>query len=339
MTTYKQLVADHEEYVEGQRARAAAVYGTPEWEADRANYVGASDVPMLVGESPYGGRTDLYLLKRGELHIETTHAMQRGHIYEDATVQEFGLLFPDFRFERAETRAHPAGDFLRATPDRIIVTPSGERLICEVKQVTPHLKDRYGDSGTDDAPGYNLVQVQTQCEVFDLDAAFLLVNFGYELRHYYIRRDREIGAHIVEAARGFMECVRAGVPPQPLPGVDTYEAITRRFAGPSEQTLDADEETAAMIAEFASVKAAKKAAEEREEELKCVLATRIGTAYGIDAGHHGRVLWPESKGKTSLDTDALIRELKVPDDVLQKFTRIGAPYRTMRYYPPKKGAK
>ena len=170
----------------------------------------------------------------------------------------------------------------------------------------------------------------------DLDAAFLLVNFGYELRHFYVRRDRDIGAFLVDAARDFMACVRDGVPPEPTPGVDTYEAITRRFAGPSEQTLDADESTAALIAEFAEVKAAKEAAKEREETLKATLATRIGSAYGIDAGTAGRVLWPESKGKTSFDTDGLIRDLKVPDDVLQKYTRIGAPYRTMRYYPAKK---
>jgi predicted phage-related endonuclease len=310
-------------------------YGSDAWVADRRNYVGASDTPYLVQESPYGGPLDLWQQKRGLVTVETTHAMQRGHIYEDATVQEFGLLFPGFRFERAETRAHPAGDFLRATPDRIITTPSGERLICEVKQVTPHLKDRYGESGSDAAPGYNLVQVQTQCEVFDLDAAFLLVNFGYELRHYYIRRDREIGAFILGVSREFMESVRLGIPPA-ITSADTYEAITRRFAGPSEQTLEADDETAGLIAEFATVKAEKKAAEEREDELKSLLASRIGTAYGIDAGAAGRVLWPESEGKTSKDFDGLVRELNVPPDVVQKYLRVGPSYRTMRYYPPKK---
>ncbi|MFY7948105.1 MAG: YqaJ viral recombinase family protein [Gemmatimonas sp.] len=309
-------------------------YGSAEWQADRRNYVGASDVPMLVGESPYGGPLDLWQQKIGLVTVETTHAMQRGHIYEDATVQEFGLLFPGFRFERAETRAHPAGDFLRATPDRIITTPSGERLICEVKQVTPHLKDRYGESGTDDAPGYNLVQVQTQCEVFDLDAAFLLVNFGYELRHYFVRRDREIGQYIVEASHDFMQRVRAGIPPE-VTSADTYEAITLRFAGPTKETIAADEETAALVEEFAAVKAAKEAAKEREDEMRSLLAARIGRAYGIDAGAAGRVLWPESKGKTSFDTDGLIRDLKIPADVLQKYTRLGAPYRTMRHYPAK----
>jgi predicted phage-related endonuclease len=311
-------------------------YGSAAWVADRRNYVGASDTPYLAHESPYGGPLDLWQQKMGLVTVESTHAMQRGHIYEDATVQEFGLLFPDFRFERAETRAHASGDFLRATPDRIIVLPNGERLICEVKQVTPHLMDRYGESGTDDAPGYNLVQVQTQCEVWGLDAAYLLVNFGFELRWYYIRRDRDIGAYLVDVAREFMASVKAGVPPE-ITEHDTYEAITRRFLGPSKVELPADEDTASLIEEFADVKAAKKAAEEREEELKTVLATKIGTAYGIDAGKAGRVLWPQSEGKTSKDFDGLVRELKVPVDVVQKFTRVGNPYRTMRYYPPKKG--
>lgn len=316
----------------------ALEYGSAAWIADRANYVGASDVPMVVGESPYGGPLDLWQQKRGLVTVESTHAMLRGHIYEDATVQEFGLLFPGFRFERAETKAHPLGDFLRATPDRIIITETGERLIGEVKQVTPHLMDRYGESGTDDAPGYNLVQVQTQLEVWDMEAAILIVNFGFELRHFYVRRDREIGEFIVHTAHEFMEMVELGTPPE-VSKHDTYEAITRRFAGPSEQTLEADESTLALIEEFADVKAAKKAAEEREEELKSVLATRIGTAYGIDGGKAGRVIWPESAGKVSKDFDGLVRDLKVPEDVVQKYRRVGAPYRTMRYYPPKKGKR
>jgi hypothetical protein len=171
--------------------------------------------------------------------------------------------------------------------------------------------------------------------VWDLRAAYLVVNFGYELRWFFIERDREIGAAIKEAARDFMAHVRDGVPPE-VTTFDTYEAITRRFAGPDESVIEADEEALTLIEEFRDVKAAKKAAEEREEQLKALLAVRIGSAYGIDAGIAGRVLWPEQAGKVTKDFDGLVRELKVPDDVVQKFTRAGAPFRTMRHYPPKK---
>jgi putative phage-type endonuclease len=318
----------------------AMEYGSAEWQQDRANYIGASDTPHVIEVSPYGGRTDLYLQKRGELVVEPTHAMQRGHIYEDATVQEFGLLFPELRFVTAPTLRHRESDLFRATPDRIIVLPSGEKAIAEVKQVTPHLMGRYGESGSDDAPLYNVAQVQSLLEVTQLNKAYLIVNFGFEIRWYLFTRDAELGRYLFEESVGFMrDHVIPGIPPEPSPEHDSYEAITRRFLGASKVELDADEETAGLILEFASVKATKKAAEDREDELKAVLATRIGTAYGIDAGKAGRVLWPQSEGKISKDFDGLVRELKVPADVVQKFTRVGNPYRTMRYYPPKKGAK
>lgn len=311
-------------------------YGSPEWQADRANYVGASEVPLLLDVSEYGGKLDLYQIKRGERVVEQTPAMLRGHIYEPAICADFLLNFPDYRAEPRGTVAHPAGDFLRATIDRLLITPHGHGVL-EAKNVTPRFLDKYGESGSDQAPLDKVAQVQTQLEVLDLPFGYIAVNFGFELRWYFIERDREVGQAIVEAAHAFMhDHVLPGVPPEPTVGVDTYEAITRRFAAPTEEVLDADEETLVLIEEFADVKAAKKAAEDREETLKAMLAARIGTAYGIDAGTAGRVIWPESPGKISKDFDGLVRALKVPEDVVQKFTRVGAPYRTMRYYPPKK---
>lgn len=316
----------------------ALEYGSVEWEADRSNYVGASDVPMLIGESEYGGPLDLYQLKRGEVTIEPTPAMLRGHIYEPAICADFLLNFPEFVAEKRGTVAHPKGDFLRASIDRLLITPQG-RGVLEAKNVTPRFMAQYGESGSDNAPLDKVAQVQAQLEVCDLPWGYIAVNFGFELRWYFIERDREIGQFIVETAHEFMQRVKAGIPPEPLPAVDSYEAITRRFLGASEQTLEADEETAELIRQFRDVKATIKELEDSEKALKATLATKIGTAYGIDAGADGRILWPESKGKTSFDTEALIRDLKVPDDVLQRYTRVGAPYRTMRYYPPKKGKK
>jgi predicted phage-related endonuclease len=314
-------------------------YGSEAWQQDRANYIGASDAPMMLEVSEYGGRLDLYQIKRGEKVIEQTPAMARGHIYEPAICQDFLLNFPEFTAESRGTVIHPAGDFLRATVDRVITGPHGVGIL-EAKNVTPRFMAQYGDSGSDNAPLDKIAQVQTQMEVLDLPFAYIAVNFGFELRWYFIERDREVGGAIVEQAFEFMrDHVIPGIPPEPSPEHDSYEAITRRFLGAGKETIPADESTLTLIEEFADVKAAKEAAKEREEELRSLLATRIGTAYGIDAGQSGRVLWPESKGKTSVDYAALVRELSVPEDVLQKFTRVGNAYRTMRYYPPKKGAK
>lgn len=316
----------------------ALEYGSEAWVEDRRNYVGASDAPMMMGESEYGGPLDLYQLKRGEVTVEPTPAMLRGHIYEPAICADFLLNFPEFVAEKRDTTPHPKGDFLRASIDRLLITPHG-RGVLEAKNVTPRFMAQYGETGSDNAPPDKLVQVQAQLEVHDLPWGYIAVNFGFELRWYFIERDREIGEYIVHTAHEFMQRVKAGIPPEPLPAVDTYEAITRRFIKANEDTIEADAETAALVEEFAVVKAAKKAAEEREEELKSVLAAKIGAAYGVEAGKAGRVIWPVMPGKVSKDFDGLVRELNVPADVVQKFTRVGAPFRTMRHYAPKKAKR
>lgn len=321
-----------------EMAPPAPAYGSAAWVSERASYVGASDVPMLLGVSDYGGPLDLYQLKTGERVVDTTLAMSRGHIYEDAICAEFGLQFPHWRQERAPTVPHPRTTLLRATPDRLLIGDGGERYGLEAKLVSPRFIDQYGETGTDDLPLDKIAQAQTQMEVCDLPAVFVAVNFGFELRWYRVERDQEIGRHIVDEAQRFMrEHVAARVAPAPTLGRDTLDAITRRYRARTEDTVPADETVAALVLEFAEVKAQKRAADAREAELKAALAVAIGEHYGVDAGPHGRVVWPESAGKPSLDVDGLLRELRVPADVLQKFTRAGAPFRTMRYYPPKKG--
>ena len=314
------------------------VYGSPEWEADRRNYIGASETPMVCGESPYGGPLTLVRRKLGLDVVEETHAMRRGSIYEAAICTEFGVLHPEVRLELAETRAHPSAEWLRATPDRI-VRLHGEVGALEAKLVHPSQRDRYGESGSDDLPADKLIQVQTQMMVFGLAFAYVVVNFGFETREYYVRADRDIQAMVFDMSHDlWYHHVLTGELPAPDVATDTYEAIQRTLNQRADTMIAADEHLAELIAEFGAVKAAKKAAEVREDALKAQLGVAIGHAYGIDAGAGGRVVWPESEGKSSFDHVGLIKALNVPEEVVQQFTRVGQPYRSMRYYPAKRTA-
>lgn len=317
----------------------ALEYGTAAWQADRANYLGASDMPMACGVSEYGGPLDLVRRKLGLDVVEQTHTMLRGHLYEAAILAEYQALHPEVTLQKVGTVAHERGDWYRATLDAIETTRFGRGNV-EAKLVTPYLIDQYGESGSADVPYDKQVQCQSQMDVCKLEYTKLVVNFGYETRVYFIERDREMADGIFDIGHNLWHNhIVPKVLPDPDPNADTMEAIVRTFRKQNERMLTADESQAALVAEFGAVKAAKKAAEEREEELKAIIATLIGSNYGIDTPSSGNVKWPESEGRSSIDVDGLIRELKVPEEVLQKFTRIGSPYRTMRYYPPKKGAK
>lgn len=320
-------------------ATATPAYGSPEWQADRRNYLGASDMPMACGVSEYGGPLDLVRRKLGLDEVEQTHTMLRGHLYESAILAEFGVLHPEIALQPAYTRSHPHADWLRATPDSIATDQFGP-MIVEAKLVTPYLMHQYGESGSDKVPDDKLVQVQTQMMVWGFTRAVIIVNFGYETRVYYIPADEQTQAMIFEVGENLWHnFIAKGVLPEPSVGVDSYDSIQRTLRAKTEKLRVADAESEKLIEEFAALKARAKADEEREKELKALLAVAIGEDYGLETPNAGRVIWPESKGRTSVDTDGLIRHLNVPEDVIQSFTRIGAPYRTMRYYPPKKGKK
>ena len=58
---------------------------TPEWLEYRKGHVGASDVPIIMGLSPWRTRYQLLLEKKGKLPGQKENAsMRRGHEMEEA---------------------------------------------------------------------------------------------------------------------------------------------------------------------------------------------------------------------------------------------------------------
>lgn len=314
--------------------RPQPAYGSPEWQADRRNYLGASDMPKVVGASAYGGPLDVYFEKRGLLTIEETPAMRRGHIYEPAIAQEYAERFPDVSLESAPTIAHPQFPWLRATPDRIVSSHIG-RYLLEIKTVTPYLMHKYGPDGSDELPDDKIVQVQTQMAVTGLPLAHVAVAFGWETRVFVIERDLDTQQMLIEQAHDFWHNYHlANIEPPPRIGVDSESVIKRKYASHGDTVITADDAQTAIIAALAQAKADIDAAEARETVAKQQLMLIIGNNKAIDSTA-GRVNWTETKGRESIDTKGLIAHLRVPEEVLQSFTRIGAPFRTMRYYEPK----
>lgn len=315
----------------------SAAYGSAEWLQERAQYIGASEMPMVCGESPYGGPLTLVRRKLGLDVVEQTHAMRRGHIYEPAILAEFAELHPEYTLGYAGTTPHPNGDWLRATPDSL-ARRGADTVVIEAKMVHPSQRDKYGETGSDDLPYDKQIQTQVQMDVFGCSLAIVVVNFGFETREYYIEANTETQGLLFDAGHDLWHNhVVPKVLPEPDLASDTYEAISRSLRQRGKSLVEASEPLATLVREFGDVKSALKTLGEREDELKKELALAVSADYGIDAGSNGRVLWPESAGRSSLDTEGLLRELNVPDDVVQRYTRVGHPYRTMRYYPPKKG--
>ena len=57
--------------------------GTPEWEEFRRDKIGASDIPIICGKSPYKTPVQLWKEKMGEKQVYVTDAMKRGKALEE----------------------------------------------------------------------------------------------------------------------------------------------------------------------------------------------------------------------------------------------------------------
>lgn len=316
----------------------APAYGSPAWQAERRNYVGASDLPRICKVSPYGGPLDVYFEKLGLVTVAETPQMRRGHIYEPAIAQEYAERFADVRLESVPTVAHPKYDWMRASLDRLVHASFG-RYILEIKLVSHYLIDRYGEDGSDQLPDDKIVQVQGQMLVTGLSLAHVAVSFGSELRVYVIEADIAVQQMILEAAHAFwFDHVKKGVEPAPHLGVDSLDIIKKKYKKHNGLVIVADDAQTALIAKYAQARETSDAAEDALEALKAQLMLTIGDNYAIDSTA-GKVIWPEVKGRESKDFDGLVRDLKVPADVLQRYVSRGPSYRALKYYEPKKGRK
>lgn len=312
----------------------APEYGSPAWVADRRHYIGASDVPQILGLSPFGSAYDVWLSKRGISTSDETAAMRWGHLHEPNIAMEYQRAHPDVTLEQVGTLPHPEYPWLRATVDRLVHRPDGIVHPLEIKSTSEYLGRMWGEVGTDDIPDHVLVQAQVQLMVLGLSWGHVAVLVGHSdcRLPYLVEADRELQQMIVDACHDFWHTnVDGGVEPE-ISGPNTERHLKRKHQTHTDVVRDVDGGDAMVLAEYFATKAQREALEAIEQGHRAQLMKLIGDDYGIRSAA-GKVIWYGVKGRTSVDTKGLLAHLKVPDDVLQSYTKLGAPSRTFRGYP------
>lgn len=312
-------------------AIAAPEYGTEAWEADRANYIGASDVSAILGVSPFGSAYDVWASKKLGIKPEPSEAMMMGHLLEPVAASLYSRRFPDITLETRGTVAHPHAPWLRATIDRMATGPHGQFPL-EIKSTSQYMAERWGDEGSDHVPDSVLVQVQTQLLVLDMPVAHVAVLIGGNTFRapYVIEADREVQEMIFEQCEEFHTRFLAGDEEPPIAGPNAELHIKRKYATHSDLMLEAPAAVDTLIQELAQAKRDLDDAETREKAAKLQLMEFIGSSKGV-VSRYGRVTWSETRGRESVDAKGLIAHLNVPADVVQSFTKVGAPFRTFRF--------
>lgn len=258
-----------------------------QWLAERTRDVTSTEVAALYGLSPYLTHFELWHQKRDGF-IEERRAGQRIHwgnrlqdaiaagVAEDRgwSVRRLNVYMRD-----EQDRLGSSFDFEVLAGGELVPGGDGNPLL-EIKNVDNMVfRDEWidGDAGIE-APQHIELQVQVQMEVANRPWCALVALVGGNDAKVTIRmRDRQIGQDIRRHVRDFWRSIDAGAPPTPDYRQDAEFLCRLHGRADANLTVDADAETADLIARYVAI---GEIAKEREA-IKAQVFERVGKASRV----------------------------------------------------------
>lgn len=290
-----------------------------QWLLARRQGIGGSDAAASVGISEWMTPLELYLDKKGQLpERELTPSMHWGTALEPVVRQEYAnrtgytVIVPNVIYQ------HPFHKFAIVNADGVV--PDRERYY---EGKTARSGEGWGEPGTDEVPaGYN-IQVQHGMAVTGLPVADIAVLIGNcDFRIYHVEADLALQEMLLEQEAAFWAMVEANTPPEPTTLADIK--LRWQVAKDIDPTIATKEDALAAI-ELAGLKAAMKAAEEREEALKARLQGAIKDSSSL-VTPEGNVLatWKNVSVQPRFDVAAFKEE---NPDLFKYYLRAASPRR------------
>lgn len=309
------------------------------WLKARRAGIGASEIGVVLGISPYDSPFSLYYKKLYGWETPDNPDMEAGRRMEGAicdwaadvidpmqtlVVRPAGLYqsaerpwqlaTPDRLVYLVCETCDGAGrypDSLQDCPDCLVddtagTRTGGGRLAAVLETKHPYDWDGFGPDGSDEIPVHFRAQVQQQMDVLDVDTGYLAAYTRHELRVYPLSRDdRDITVMRTAGAR-FWKRIRSGDVPDVDEHAATAEALQRLHPTVKDVDVQVPLELAEGYRRARALKARTAAVVDRYE-------ARIRVAIGD--GHramHGKKLvasrsvyeqWGDSAELTSIDDD------------------------------------
>lgn len=294
----------------------------------RRQGIGASEIPVIAGLSPWGSAAEIYAEKRGLSERTANLRMKLGTLTEDpiATLweEEQGGAF---HLYKAGTLVHPAHPYVLATPDRVAFKAKQKRgaiewkeadHLVQVKHSSWRVRGAWGEPGSDQVPEEYLAQVTWEMGTFNgrygtkISRCAVVVLFDKdELCGYSVPFDptlfeslRTIGEH------WWATYVLAGVTPPPEASERYREALSSIYPTPKNQDLRyATPEIEALAAQLRILEAVEKEAKARGELIRNALRRFIGEATGFVCPV-GTITWKKNADGSDTDWEAVARGLR-----------------------------
>lgn len=284
-----------------------------EWRAVRRPHVGGSDLPAILGLSPFTTGAETAADKLGLLEKPQTAAMRRGHALEDAVARMWA--------ENEGRSIRRVNAILQSREDPLFIAnvdrlALGPEEVLEVK--TAGLRGaRFW--GGDDPPVHVALQVHHYLRVLDLRVGHVAALVAGDPRSWVIYRDDDLIDSAWGQARAWWDrYVARGVLPEPTGSYADTEIIRRLYAAAEPgKRIDLPGDAATLLDEYAGYAAAEKAAAEGKAEAENRLKALLGAAEEGALGGRVIVTW---KGFERKDLDTKRLRAEAPD-MAERFTR------------------
>lgn len=294
------------------------------WRDDEGRCVfGASDIPVLMGVSPWRSRAELFIDKSTPPTVkEETDAMRRGNLLEAPLLEEasrilgVNIVTPKFQYHKGRLMVSHDG-----LPDGDLENPE---FGVEVKTTAAHSVET-----ADDLPDEWRWQAWAQSETIGGKPVFFVVldkrqrisivelADNPEARHTLLMEAEEFGALVDSKA----SVADIGL----LHELDADQIA--KFFRPSAEPKELGDDATRWLQMLDEARLAKTDAEKQEKLAKDALARLLQDAEVGTVNGRPVVSWKESAGRETLDAKALRAELP---EVYERYIKQGAPYRTMR---------
>lgn len=288
-------------------ATAGVKQRTPEWHALRAVSIGSSDLPVLVGLSPWKSEYELALEKAGQLPPEERpeeggDPREVGELIEPALLELYRR-----RTSRRAQRVHrviadPARPWAIASLDAETI---GERPNRDVE-----LKHSWAVRWQQKSLPEDIeVQVMWQMGVSGYRHADVVALVFGNLRIIPVDFDESYFADLVAIASRFRDRVAAGELPKPDGSDSARRALQTRFPADDGVFLTTSIETDAIAAELAAAKRGLTAAKNRVATTENAIRALLGDATGIGAleADGYRITWKRTADARRVDWEAIAR--------------------------------
>lgn len=273
--------------------------GSEAWLEARRALITGTDLPVILGLSPYKSEAALALEKAGEATVEQTLPMKIGLALEPVIKDEYEQATGRKLRRLHGMVQHPELEWAAASPDFRVI---GERRLVEAKW---SVAKRWGDGS--ELPQDVEAQARWQAGVGGYPVVDVAALIRHELHIFTIEHDEQTFAGLVAIAEDFRRRLAAGGPFAENPA-----SIKARYPADDGTELEADGELEEAVLELLRLRAQKADIEEACERIETAVKARMATATRL-VGSGFVVTWKRTKDVEQTDwkslADGLLRQL------------------------------